>query len=567
MNASAARVAHVNLMTDTVIANLNPDGLRVILRSMLAADENGQFSHRLQHHVQKYLRHDLQRTSVPALFSVTDESTSTASASSSSTQPTLVPTPELAKLRRRICSLLGSGLAFESLQLLAEVVRQSGATELNDRTVEGERLAEVLAAVDGDLVQALTAMQKVVIANNWGKGEIPPARLQVLLSLRTDLADCREQSEGLRVEFRFERGSTMLEILTMSASNPAIEASAGPTPSLHGNESAIEHFQLGLFIVPRLFIGLWQLSSPAWGSASKSTMLSQFQKHVDSGFTAFDMADHYGDAEIVFGEFRSSYSGPKSIFCATKYCVFEHITVTPEGMRDAVSQRLANIKSDKIDLLQFHWHDYNDTQYVRALQLLQNDERVTVLGLCNFDTKRMEEVLSAGVKIATNQVQFSLIDVRPTCAMAEACEKHNIKLLTYGTLCGGFLSEKWLGKDEPDPFGAGMTPSLRKYLEMINIWGPWPLFQTLLKTLSTIGRKHNVSVSAVAIRWVLDFSYVGAVLVGARMGVSEHTEDNLAVYGWQLDAEDKKMLEEVLSQSRREEMFRDVGDCGAEYRR
>ncbi|KLJ07018.1 hypothetical protein EMPG_17493 [Blastomyces silverae] len=570
MSASAARVAHVNLMTDTVIANLNPDALRVILRSMLAADENGQLTHQLQHHVQKYLRHDLQRTSVPALFSVTDKSTSTASASSSSSaQPTPVPTPELAKLRGRICSLLGSGLAFESLQLLAEVVRQSRTLELNGRTPEGERLAEVLAAVDGDLVQALTAVQKVVTANNWGKGEIPAARLQVLLNLRADLEDCRERSEGLGVEFGLGRGSMMLENILSMIFNPAIEASTVATPSLlQGNERAIEHFQLGPFTVPRLFIGLWQLSSPAWGSASKSKILSQFQKHVDSGFTAFaDMADHYGDAEIVFGEFRSSYSGPKSIFCATKYCVFEHITVTPDGMRDEVSQRLANIKSDKIDLLQFHWHDYNDTQYIRALQLLQDDERVAVLGLCNFDTKRMEEVIGAGVKIATNQVQFSLIDTRPTYAMAEACEKHNIKLLTYGTLCGGFLAEKWIGKDEPDAFGAGMTPSLRKYLEMINIWGPWSLFQTLLETLSTIGRKHNASVSAVAIRWVLDFSYVGAVLVGARMGVSEHTEDNLAVYGWQLDAEDKRMLEEVLCQSRRGEIFSDMGDCGAEYRR
>ncbi|PGH29439.1 hypothetical protein GX50_07819 [[Emmonsia] crescens] len=353
----------------------------------------------------------------------------------------------------------------------------------------------------------------------------------------------------------------------MSTIDPANDAPAVATPSSRGNASAIEYFQLGPFVIPRLFIGLWQLSSPAWGSASKSKMLSQFQKHVDAGFTAFDMADHYGDAEIVFGQFRSSYSGSKSIFCATKHCVFEPTTVTEDGMRDAVAQRLANIKSDKIDLLQFHWHDYNNPQYVRALQFLQTDERVTVLGLCNFDTKRMEEVIGAGVKVATNQVQFSLIDARPTYVMADACEKHNIKLLTYGTVCGGFLSEKWIGKDEPDTFGTDMTPSLRKYLEMINIWGPWALFQTLLHTLSTIGRKHNVSVSAVAIRWVLDFSYVGAVIVGARMGVSEHTEDNLGVYGWRLDEEDMRMLEEVLSRSRRGEMFRDMGDCGAEYRR
>ncbi|OAX79414.1 hypothetical protein ACJ72_06269 [Emergomyces africanus] len=144
----------------------------------------------------------------------------------------------------------------------------------------------------------------------------------------------------------------------MSIVRAANDASVVATSAPHGITSAIERFPLGPFVVPRLFIGLWQLSSPAWGSAGKSKMLSQFQKHVNAGFTAFaDMADHYGDAEIVFGQFRSAYSGPESIFCATKYCVFEPTTVAKDGMGDAVSQRLANIKSDKIDLLQFHWHD------------------------------------------------------------------------------------------------------------------------------------------------------------------------------------------------------------------
>ncbi|KKZ62247.1 hypothetical protein EMCG_00414 [[Emmonsia] crescens] len=215
INRSAARVSHVNLMTDTVIANLSPDALRVILRSMLAADENGQFTHKLQHHVRKYLRHDLQRTSIPALFSVTDKSTSTPSSSSSSSSssppPTPTPTPELAKLRSRICSLLGSGLAFESLQLLAEVVRQSRGLEPNDKTLEGERLAQALAAVDGDLVQALTAVQKIAMVNNWGKGDMPTAQRQVLLSVRADLVNCKERSEGMGAEFGFERGSMMLE--------------------------------------------------------------------------------------------------------------------------------------------------------------------------------------------------------------------------------------------------------------------------------------------------------------------------------------------------------------------
>ncbi|KAK8063903.1 beta-glucosidase [Apiospora saccharicola] len=78
---------------------------------------------------------------------------------------------------------------------------------------------------------------------------------------------------------------------------------------------------------------------------------------------------------------------------------------------------------------------------------------------------------------------------------------------------------------------------------MIRSWGDWDLFQELLDTLKTIGDKHKLSVSNVATRWVLDFPYVGAVIVGARMGISEHTEENIASLGWSLSEEDQQALE------------------------
>jgi len=101
---------------------------------------------------------------------------------------------------------------------------------------------------------------------------------------------------------------------------------------------------------------------------------------------------------------------------------------------------------------------------------------------------------------------------------------------------------------------------------MIRSWGGWNLFQELLVVLESIAAKHNVSISTVAIRWVLDFSYVGAVIVGARMGISEHINENAASLGWSLDQSDKDDIERVLKKSNRMEMFEDMGDCGGEYR-
>jgi len=141
-----------------------------------------------------------------------------------------------------------------------------------------------------------------------------------------------------------------------------------------------------------------------------------------------------------------------------------------------------------------------------------------------------------------------------------------------------------LGKAAPELFGEDITPSQRKaslifvsldykhhsntikYFEMINAWGGWNLFQELLQVLSVIAERHSVSVSNVATRWVLDFPYVGAVILGCRMGVSDHAEENLACFGWNLDSVDRKQIEVVLEKSRRGEVFVDMGDCGAEYR-
>lgn len=106
----------------------------------------------------------------------------------------------------------------------------------------------------------------------------------------------------------------------------------------------------------------------------------------------------------------------------------------------------------------------------------------------------------------------------------------------------------------------------QQYFEMIIAWGGWALFQELLKVLSKVGTKHNVSISNVAVRWVLDHDSVGVVIIGARMSVSEHAEENLKVFSFKLDEEDQARIASVLDRCRAKEMFEAMGDCGAEYR-
>ncbi len=148
--------------------------------------------------------------------------------------------------------------------------------------------------------------------------------------------------------------------------------------------------------------------------------------------------------------------------------------------------------------------------------------------------------------------------------MAAICRARGVGLLTYGTLCGGLISDSYLRGREP--FGTNLpTVSLRKYKPMIDAWGGWDLFQDLLTVLRDVGDRHDASIANVAVRYVLDQPAVAGVIVGARLGVFEHRKDNARAFAFSLDEGDVERIDQVLRRSN--DLYNAIGDCGDEYRR
>jgi aryl-alcohol dehydrogenase-like predicted oxidoreductase len=235
--------------------------------------------------------------------------------------------------------------------------------------------------------------------------------------------------------------------------------------------------------------------------------------------------------------------------------------------KEAIGRSMKRMDTTQLDLLQFHWWEYGYPYYMDALQYLQEiqqDGGIRHLALTNFDTKHMNEIYDAGIKIVSNQVQYSLLDQRPSVLMAPAMLERNMQILAYGTLLGGFFSENWKGKDDPKGFE---TVSQQKYYNMIRTWGDWGLFQELLLAMDKVAKKHEVSISNVAVRWVLEQPAVGGAIVGCRFGLKgkEHAEDNKRVFSFKLDEEDKMELKAVTSKAK--DLMKVIGDCGGEYRR
>ena len=103
-------------------------------------------------------------------------------------------------------------------------------------------------------------------------------------------------------------------------------------------------------------------------------------------------------------------------------------------------------QSTKLDLVQLYWHDYSINNYVDAMKGLYNCDQVKNVGVTNMDVKRLGEIVEAGAPPVLNQIQYSLLDRRPENGMTDFCAKNgNIKLLPYGVLAGGLLTDKYLG--------------------------------------------------------------------------------------------------------------------------
>lgn len=326
----------------------------------------------------------------------------------------------------------------------------------------------------------------------------------------------------------------------------------------------------GDLTICRILNGMWQVSG-AHGAIDATSAIEEMFAYHDAGFTTWDLADHYGPAEDFIGRFRRQFAarcGPERLSelqAFTKW-VPHPGRMTRRIVEDAVGISLSRMGVQTLDLLQFHWWDYGDRRYLEALGHLadlRDEGRIGHLALTNFDTERLRLIAEGGIRIVSNQVQYSVIDRRPQVRMASFCREQGISLLAYGTLLGGLLSEKYLGRAEPRRAELD-TASLQKYKNMIDAWGGWPLFQELLAALKEVAARHRVSIANVGVRYVLDCPAVAGVIVGARLGVAQHLADNARVFDFTLNDEDLASIEAVLAKSR--DLFELIGDCGDEYR-
>ncbi|KAL8501194.1 hypothetical protein ACS0TY_020664 [Phlomoides rotata] len=324
----------------------------------------------------------------------------------------------------------------------------------------------------------------------------------------------------------------------------------------------------------RVVNGTWQTSG-GWGRIDRDNAVEAMLRYANAGLDTFDLADIYGPAEDLYGIFinRVRRERPpeylENVRGLTKW-VPPPVKMTRSYVQESINVSRKRMDVASLDMLQFHWWDYSNPGYLDALKHLtdlKEEGKIKTVALTNFDTERLHKILENGIPVVSNQVQHSIVDMRPQQKMAELCQHFGVKLITYGTVMGGLLSEKFLDTNLTIPFAGPPlnTPSLQKYKRMVDAWGGWSLFQVLLQTLKRVASKHGVSIPTVAVRYILDQQAVGGSMIGVRLGLSDHIKDANAIFSLALDVEDVSSILEVTQKGK--DLMKIIGDCGDEYRR
>ena len=306
--------------------------------------------------------------------------------------------------------------------------------------------------------------------------------------------------------------------------------------------------------ISRVIRGGWQLAG-GHGPVDPDQTIADMTAFADAGITTFDCADIYTGVEDLIGAFLTTYAAKRGAEARARIRVHTKLVPDLESLasldrahiRAIVETSLKRLRVDRLDLVQFHWWDYAVPRYLEVMHWLdemRREGKLAHIGGTNFDTQRTLEIINSGVPLLSMQVQYSLLDARPELALVQAALDHDMWILAYGSVAGGFLGDRWLGQREPHP--PLENRSLTKYKLIIDDFGGWELFQALLHCLRRIADRHQTDIATIASAAMLDRPAVAAVIVGARN--RDHLADNLRISTLTLTPQDKADLATILAQ-------------------
>jgi aryl-alcohol dehydrogenase-like predicted oxidoreductase len=302
-------------------------------------------------------------------------------------------------------------------------------------------------------------------------------------------------------------------------------------------------------IVSEVALGTMQFGGKMnMGNLGQEDTTRMVKVALDRGINFIDTADVYslGESETLIGNALRGIR--QDIVLATKVRLpmggnFNRSGATRVNIMREIEGSLRRLQTDYIDLYQVHGWDSNTPleETVRTLNDLVRQGKVRYIGLSNLMSWQaataimMQERLGLE-KYVTAQMYYSLVGRGLEDEFQSFAEYHNIGILVWSPLAGGFLSGKY-SRANPAPAGtrfaeAGAFVPFDKELGYL-----------VVEALKQVAGRHNVSPARVALAWVLGRPAVSSVIIAGRK--IEQLEDNISAVDLRLSDEDVHLLDGV----------------------
>ncbi len=302
-------------------------------------------------------------------------------------------------------------------------------------------------------------------------------------------------------------------------------------------------------IVSRVALGTMQFGGRMnMGNLGQEETTRMVKAALDMGINFIDTADVYslGESETLVGNALKGVR--EEIVLATKVRLpmgdnFNRSGATRVNIMREVEGSLRRLQTDYIDLYQVHGWDSNTPleETLRTLDDLVRQGKVRYIGLSNFmswqaATAIMLQERLGLEKYVTAQMYYSLVGRGLEYEFQSFAEYHNIGILVWSPLAGGFLSGKY-SRTRPAPAGTRFAEA-GSFVPFDKEMG-----YRVLDALKEVAGRHGTSPARVALAWVLGRPAVTSVIVAARK--VEQLEDNIHAVDLQLSDDDVRLLDEA----------------------
>ena len=293
------------------------------------------------------------------------------------------------------------------------------------------------------------------------------------------------------------------------------------------------------------------------GQADEGACIRTLDRAIDLGCNFIDTALYgQGQSEIIVGK---ALKGKRDdIVLTTKvYATLgsspNHSGLSRVNLLRAVDASLERLQTDYIDLYLLHTFDAHTPleETMRALDDIVHQGKARYIGCSNFPAWKVMESLWISdrrnlERFVCLQYSYSLLsrtDVEPE--LLPMCRQMGLGMMAYSPLAVGLLTGRFRRGQLPapdSPWGdnprQGLSRSKYRFEEAMTAKA-----DRVVKTLIDLGGKYGRSPAQVALAWILDHEELTAPIVGADL--PEHVDEAIGATGWRLEAEDRRLLDDV----------------------